>query len=257
MGEIENTISVNRLSFSYDKENVLEDVSFEITKGKFTIIMGENGSGKSTLLRLISGMLSPSQGEIQINNTSLQKLSMRQKAQVIGFLGQQHQAVFPFTVFDVVMTGRTPYIGIAPKPSDTVFVDEAIEKAGIYHLKNRFYTELSGGEQQLVMIARILAQKPKIMLLDEPISHLDFHNQIRIIKLIKQIAHEGVTVVATMHDPNYAFLFGEDFLFVHHKKVISDPNNEPWNNPLVREIFHDEIELLKYKDKFVVLPKMI
>lgn len=256
MGKIEYALSANKVSFAYGNENVLDDVTCNIPQGKFTVIMGENGSGKSTLLRLIAGLLAPVKGQINISDAPLSQLTIRQKAQSIGFLGQQHKAVFPFTVFEVVMTGRAAFISIAPKDSDKIIVEESIEKVGITHLRNRFYTDLSGGEQQLVMIARILAQKPKILLLDEPISHLDFHNQIRVVQLIKQIVSEGITVAATMHEPNFAFLFGEYFLFVHHKKIISDNTNEPWNNPLISEIFHHEIELLPYKSKFVVLPKL-
>lgn len=254
MGKLENAIAVDKLFFRYSKNTVLENVSFQIPKGRFTVIMGRNGSGKSTLLRLISGLLHPSDGVISVCDSNLSQLSNREKAKLIGFLGQQHKAVFPFTVEEVVMTGRAAFVGIVPQQLDRTMVLESIEKAGIGHLKNRFYTDLSGGEQQLVMIARILAQQPKILLLDEPISHLDFNNQLKIIQLVKRLIHEGITVLATLHDPNYAFLFGEHFLYVHGKKVIVEQTKEPWKNPLIKEIFHDKIELIAYKGKFVVLP---
>ena len=256
MGKLANAISINKLSYGYTKKNVLENISVQIPKGLFTVIMGQNGSGKSTLLKLISGLLHPSHGDIYIDDKMLRTLSNRKKAHLIGFLGQQHRAIFPFTVEEVVMTGRAAFIGIVPKLSDKIMVEESIEKVGISHLKKRFYTDLSGGEQQLVMIARLLAQQPKILILDEPISHLDFNNQLRIIQLIKQLANEGITVVATLHDPNNAFLFGDFFLFVHEKKVITDEINEPWNNPLIHKIFHDEIELIPYKEKFFIFPKI-
>jgi len=256
MGKLENAISINKLSFGYTKKNVLENISVQIPKGLFTVIMGQNGSGKSTLLRLISGLIHPSEGTIFINDEMLSQLSIRKKAKSIGFLGQQHRAIFPFTVVEVVMTGRAAFVGIVPKPYDKLIVEESIEKAGISHLKNRFYTDLSGGEQQLVMIARLLAQQPKILILDEPISHLDFNNQLRIIQLIKRLVSEGITVLATLHDPNNAFLFGDYFLFVHDKKVIADKTGKPWNNSLIHKIFHDEIELIAYKEKYVIFPKI-
>ena len=162
MGKLEYIISISSLSFGYTKNIILENIFAQIPYGSFTVIMGRNGSGKSTLLKLISGLLQlPSDGDIYIDNKMLGTLSNRKKAHLIGFLGQQHRAIFPFTVEEVVMTGRAAFIGIVPKLSDKFVVEESIEKAGISHLKKRFYTDLSGGEQQLVMIARLLAQQPK------------------------------------------------------------------------------------------------
>ena len=256
MGKLEYVISINSLSFGYNRNIILENIFAKIPYGSFTVIMGRNGSGKSTLLKLISGLLHPSEGDIYIDDKMLRTLSNREKARLIGFLGQQHRAIFPFTVEEVVMTGRAAFVGIVPKLSDKLVVEESIERVGISHLMKRFYTDLSGGEQQLVMIARLLAQQPKILILDEPISHLDFNNQLRIIQLIKQLVNEGITVVATLHDPNNAFLFGDAFIFVYDKKVIADKTNEPWNNPLIHKIFHNEIELIAYKKKHLIFPKI-
>jgi iron complex transport system ATP-binding protein len=256
MGKLEHGISIKSLSFGYSRNMILENIFAQIPYGSFTVIMGRNGSGKSTLLKLISGLLHPSEGDIYIDDKMLRTLSNRKKARLIGFLGQQHRAIFPFTVEEVVMTGRAAFVGIVPKLSDKLVVEESIERVGISHLMKRFYTDLSGGEQQLVMIARLLAQQPKILILDEPISHLDFNNQLRIIQLIKQLVNDGITVVATLHDPNNAFLFGDSFIFVHDKKVIADKTNEPWNNPLIHKIFHDEIELIAYKKKHLIFPKI-
>ena len=123
------------------------------------------------------------------------------------------------------------------------------------HLQKRVYTELSGGEQQLVMLARILAQQPKILLLDEPFSHLDLNNQYHFIKMIKQFVIEGITIVATMHDPNTAFLYGDNYLFVHNKKVISEYSGQPWNTPVLSEIYPIKMEKMAVRNRFVIFPE--
>ena len=130
-----------------------------------------------------------------------------------------------------------------------------MEKAGILHLKNRNYAELSGGEQQLVMIARLLAQNPQILLLDEPTTHLDFTNQSHLIKLLKKLVKEGLTIIAVIHDPNLAFLFGDDFLFVKDKKVIrADESSTAWDIDFLKTIYHENIQSIPYNGRALLVP---
>jgi iron complex transport system ATP-binding protein len=131
----------------------------------------------------------------------------------------------------------------------------AIERTGITHLAQRYYTELSGGEQQLVMIARTLAQQPRILLLDEPVSHLDYNNQLLIIKLLKDLVREGITVAAVLHDPNLSFLFGEKFIFVHEGSVVADNSDHPWLNPLVKAIFYHPVTMVPHGNKQILIPE--
>ncbi len=178
-------IIVKDLSFGYGEKNVLDHLDFRITPGKLTAVLGKNGSGKSTLLRLIAGFIKPKSGSIEVFGTDLNRLSIAERAKRIGFLPQSHYPVFPFTVEEVVLTGRAAYIFSTPTNKDREKAENAIRRIGIEDLRKRPYTELSGGERQLVLIARVLAQEPKIMLLDEPLSSLDLSNQAKMLNLLK------------------------------------------------------------------------
>jgi iron complex transport system ATP-binding protein len=257
MGQVNKAIIVNNLSFAYNGSHVLSEVNTDIETGKLTFILGKNGSGKSTFLRILAGLLPYQTGNVHILGNDNSKLSFAERAKIIGFLNQQHKAVFPFSVEEVVLTGRAGYINFIPKENDKQVAYNALEKIGIIHLRNRIYTELSGGEQQLVMIARVLAQNPKVLLLDEPTSHLDFSNQSHLLALLKKLANEGLTIVAVLHDPNLAFLYGDDFLFVKDKQVIRSASNiDAWNVDFLKTIYHGNIEAIPYNGRALLVPYM-
>jgi iron complex transport system ATP-binding protein len=153
------------------------------------------------------------------------------------------------------MTGRAGYVTIVPTKKDAEIVVNALKKASILNLRDRLYTELSGGEQQLVMIARVLAQEPKILLLDEPTTHLDFCNQIKLLTLLRELTLEGLTVVAVLHDPNIAFLYGDDFLFVKQGKLIRPGDAEkPWDASFLQSIYDCPIQSIAYASRALIVP---
>lgn len=254
MGTLNKAVEIKNLSFGYNGHQILQNVDVDFFRNEFTVILGRNGSGKSTLLRLMAGLLPHCTGDIKINGTQHNRLSNPVRDAKIGFLAQNHKAVFPFSVQEVVLTGRAAFINYLPGKTDHKIALDALEKTGIIHLKNRIYTELSGGEQQMVMIARLLARQPEILLLDEPISHLDYNNQIRIIHLIKELIKEGLTIISVLHDPNMAFLSGDKFVFVHNGKVEHYHGKEPWKAPLVSEIFHHNLTFIPHGEKVVFIP---
>jgi iron complex transport system ATP-binding protein len=255
MGELNTAISINNLTFLYDKIAVLHETSVSIKTSSLTVILGKNGSGKSTLLRIIAGLLPYKQGDIKIYNQELKNITLRNRAKLFGFLGQKHKAVFPFTVEQVVLTGRSGFVNFIPKENDVEITINALKKAGIFHLKERYYTELSGGEQQLVMIARVLAQEPKILLLDEPTTHLDFCNQIKLLTLLKNLTRHNMTVVAVLHDPNIAFLYGDDFIFVKNNKLIRpDEPVKPWDAEFLKNIYENELQSIPYSGRALIVP---
>ncbi len=257
MERLTPAFNVENLSFSYREALVLSDVQIEIAQGKLLFILGRNGSGKSTCLRLLAGLLPCRVGVIQVFGRDLKDIPMAERAKMFGFLNQQHQAVFPFTVEDVVLTGRASYAGFSPKKADFEVVRETLEKMEIGYLRNRIYSELSGGEQQLVMLARVLAQQPRILLLDEPTSQLDFHHQSYLFSLLRTFANAGLTVVSVLHDPNLAFLFGDDFLFVKEGTIFRPPNGiEPWDAGFLNEIYPCEFQSVPFNDRAVVFPKI-
>ncbi|HEX3915626.1 MAG TPA: ABC transporter ATP-binding protein [Steroidobacteraceae bacterium] len=202
-------IEVRGASFRYGEHVVFRSLGLEVYSGEVLTILGPNGCGKSTLLRCIGGALALDQGSVLLGDVDLAALDARARARKIAFLFQDHTPSFPFAVLDVVSMGRTPYLSTfgAPSRQDSRMAEEALEQVGLRHLKSRPYTELSGGERQLVLLARTLVQQPAVILLDEPTAHLDFKNQVRSLERIGALAGQGVTMIMTSHDPNHAFLF--------------------------------------------------
>lgn len=252
-----SAISVQSLTFGYGTSHVLEDVSVEIQERKFTAILGKNGSGKSTLLRIIAGLLPFHRGTINLMGEDMKSLSPRRCADLVGFLPQFHKPVFPFSVTDVVMTGRARFIGLSPSITDRNAVGKALERVGVSRLASRPYTDLSGGEQQLVLISRLLAQNPKILLLDEPTSHLDLGNQSKLFGLLRSFVNDGLTVCAVLHDPSSAFLYADDFLFTGRKSVCRiSAGSSSCDSAFLKEIFDTDLEIIQHRGYPVVVPRI-
>ena len=199
---------VKGISFSYDDETIFSDISFSIDKGDVLCILGPNGTGKTTLIKCLNGLHDIDSGEILINGEDMKKLSFKQISKHIGYIPQSHVPSFPFTVFDVVLMGRAPYLNLtdSPKDEDKQIALDALKTLGIEELKDKEYTNLSGGERQLVFLARVLCQKPDILILDEPTSHLDFGNQIKLLEIIDNLAKSGLSIIMSSHFPDHAFL---------------------------------------------------
>jgi iron complex transport system ATP-binding protein len=249
------SISVKNLNFSYGENVVLRDINLQAPEGKFTVVLGKNGSGKSTLLKLIAGLLPYQSGHIEISGSDLKRLKISERAKLIGYLPQFHTPAFPFTVEEVVLTGRASYVFTIPGRKDREKTDEAIEKAGIKHLRQRPYTDLSGGERQLVMIARVLAQEPKVVLLDEPLSHLDLSNQVRFLALIRELVLSGLTVMTVLHDPNIAFMHADNFILIKSGAIRHRHGDEsPWDASILMDLYDVQIETLPFRNRALVIP---
>jgi iron complex transport system ATP-binding protein len=201
-------ISAADLHFSYNgsQQPVLRGLSVEIPAGSLTAILGPNGSGKTTLLRLLLGFLPPDQGAISVAGRPLSGYSRREMGRLMALVPQSEHIPFNFSALEYVLLGRTPYLRPleTPRPVDRQIALEALRAVGAEGLGDRAITTLSGGEQQLVILARAVAQQPRILLMDEPMSHLDLGNQGRIVSIMRHMAASGVTLVFTTHDPNTA-----------------------------------------------------
>lgn len=247
---------VEDLTSGYEGRPVIRDISLRAPKGKFTVLLGRNGSGKSTLLKCLAGLMAPQKGRIRVFGRDLNRLSLSERAKCIGYLPQFHHPVFPFTVEEVVLTGRVSYVFLRPGQKDKDKVGEAIKRVGLEAFRKRPYSVLSGGERQLVLIARLLAQEPKIVVLDEPLSHLDFPNQIKLLNLIKEFTRSDLTVIAVLHDLNSAFLHGDHFVFLRDGMVLKpDKEGHPWDSENLTDVYGSPIETVPFQERSLVIPR--
>jgi iron complex transport system ATP-binding protein len=198
---------VKDMCAGYRNRQILHNISISMDAGEIVCLLGPNGSGKTTLFKVILGLL-PFKGELSIDSRPLSAVSRRERACLLGYVPQIHVPPFPFTAHDVVLAGRTPCIGAfsAPSDNDRAVAMETLQMLSIEHLSDRNYAALSGGERQLVLIARALAQSPKFLIMDEPTSHLDFGNQFRAIEIIRNLAKKEMGIVFTTHVPDHAFM---------------------------------------------------
>jgi iron complex transport system ATP-binding protein len=217
------SVEVNGLSFSYGRRRVLYDVSFAARRGELLCVLGPNGVGKSTLFGCILGLMTPSGGEVLIDGAPVKTMPPRELARKLAYVPQSHAPTFNYSVFDMVLMGTTARVGgiSSPGPEQTKAAAEAIERVGISHLTDRGYMRISGGERQLTLIARALAQRAEIIIMDEPTASLDYGNQLRVLGCIKDLAREGLTVIQSTHNPDHTFLFGDRVLALCEGRVAA------------------------------------
>ncbi len=204
-------LEVNNASFAYEDQRVIFDkVQFTIKQGDLLTILGPNGSGKSTLLNCIAGLCRLKRGKIFLDGQDLNHMAHKQIAQKIAYLPQTYQVAYGFSVREFIVMGRAPHLGVFSKPSrqDYQLADETMAQMNLIHFANKAVTRISGGERQLVCIARAIVQKPELILFDEPTSALDYGNQLRVLRLIKQLSAEGYSIIMTTHNPDHPILLG-------------------------------------------------
>lgn len=200
-------LSVRDLKTGYGKTEIVHGVSFDLHEGEFGCIMGANGCGKTTTIKTILDILPALGGDVLVDGKSVFGMTNAERAQCFAYIPQSHTPPFPFTVADVVLLGRTPYIGAFAhiRESDRVIAYRALLQLGIENMAESIYTELSGGQQQLVLIARALAQQPKVLVMDEPTASLDFGNQQLVLSRMRRLTGDGTSVLMVSHDPGHAF----------------------------------------------------
>jgi iron complex transport system ATP-binding protein len=217
-------IEAMNLSYSYHDNDVFKDLSFSVPKGGFFIIIGPNGSGKTTLMKVLSGIEKPDKGNLHILSKAIERYSRRSLAQTVAMAPQMTTVDFPFTVREIVLMGRSPYKGLLgfDDQADLQIAQQAMAFTEVEHLAERKLGQLSGGEQQRVLIARAICQEPKIILLDEPTASLDLAHQVRVMDLMEQLQKEkGVTVIMVSHDINLACMYAESLLLIKNGQIVS------------------------------------
>lgn len=215
------SISVENLSFAYGSHKVLHEISFEIPDGVLVNVLGPNGVGKSTLFRCILGLNNDYTGSVLVNGKDMKHLSIKERAREISYIPQSHAPVYDYEVLDVVLmaTGSDLKMLSNPGCDQKRRAYEALERIGIEDFAHRTYTQISGGEQQLVLIARAIAQNAKTIVMDEPTSALDYGNTVRVLSCVKQLAREGMSIIQSTHNPDHAFLFSDKTLVIKDGKV--------------------------------------
>lgn len=204
-------LDVSHLAYHYPKQAVLfQDINCQLQAGQVLTILGPNGIGKSTLLKCLMGLIKPTSGTISMNNVPLAKQSVKQLAQLVAYVPQHVPDPGSLTVNDYVVTGRTPYMSFAQAPGAEEYarVEDALAQLGLTQLANRQVNTLSGGQFQLVTIAKALVQEPQLVILDEPTAALDFGRQRQVLALIQNLAQHHFAVIHTTHNPNHAFQLG-------------------------------------------------
>lgn len=238
-------LDVKDICCNYGNTRVLENINFKADAGECIGIIGPNGSGKSTLLKTLSKILKPASGKIILCDQELDRISRRELAKKLGVVPQDTSVDFEFTCMEVVLMGRNPHLRrfeIEGK-KDYDIVHASMELTNTLHLKDRPISELSGGERQRIIIARALAQEPSVLLLDEPISHLDINHQIEILDLIEKLKKEkGIVVITVLHDLNLAARYCDRLILLHNSRILKAGNpEEVLTQEAIQEAFHAKV----------------
>ena len=205
-------LQVQNAAFAYQHDtSVFHNISFTLAQGEILSILGRNGIGKSTLIRCLLGLMPLHEGWVLLSGKDISRLNRMQMAALVGYVPQAGQVIFPFSVFEFVLMGRAPHISLfkTPSPSDIRITAKTLERIGISHLADKSIADISGGERQMVMIARAINQSPRLLILDEPTSQLDVANQLKVLSIIEKLSKEGVAVIMTTHFPDHGFLISQ------------------------------------------------
>lgn len=250
-------LDIKNLNFYYGDNHILKNISFNAESGSLWGLMGPNGSGKTTFFKCILGLLKPASCHIKINNIDYKKLNTQKLARLISYVPQEHKPLFPFTVKEIVLMGRSPYMGgiFGLKKEDYIEAEKAIDMVDIADIADKPVTALSGGQRQLTLIARSIAQNAPIMILDEPTSALDFNNQITIWKILKKLAENGKLIIACSHDPNHLLWFAENTIVIKNGEVLSKGlTADILNDSLLKEIYGNEYKIIQHNNNKVIQP---
>lgn len=241
-------LEVKKLSCGYKNKVVLQDISFITEAGEIVCILGSNGSGKTTLLKTIIGLLEPINGEVLVDNKNITKLTNRERAKLISYIPQVFSSMFQYNVLDIVLMGRTSYLplGSSPSKEDEKIALGTMDSLRISHLKDKYYSKLSGGERQLVKIAQALTQDTKIIIMDEPTNNLDFGYQITMLNHLQKCTDMGITIIMATHFPEQVFLYGTKALLVKDNSVITvDKPDENLMETDLKELYGTELAVVE------------
>ncbi len=247
-------IEVKNLSFSYENKNVLNGVSFEMEQGTCMAVLGNNGAGKSTMIKCMNKILTPDSGSVCIDGRDILKMDMGSLARNMAYVAQKNE-VMKSTVYDAVLLGRKPYIKWDATKNDHMVVERILKSMELEEYEMRFIDELSGGELQKVMLARALAQEPKLLLLDEPTSSLDPRNQYSVMRKICKISkEENLAVVVVIHDLNLAMRYCDKFMFLKDGKVFACGGQEIMTKECLESVYGMAFDIIEHNGTKISIP---
>lgn len=255
--DITPALSVDAVSFAYGRKPALRDVSFTVPAGSICGLFGPNGSGKTTLFRCCLGLLTPQRGSILVDGEPVAGMGIARLARHMAYVPQEHKPGFPFLVREIVAMGRTPHMTgfFSLGRKDLLVVAKAMDLTGIADLADEKYTDLSGGQRQLVCLARALAQEAPLMLLDEPTSALDFSNQMIVWQTLKRITGQGVTVLVCCHDPNHILWFCDQVAVLHEGRLkAAGPSRDTLTPETLRALYGPDLEVCVVGNRPLVRP---
>jgi len=243
------SIEISNLNFFYGSRQVLHDVCLNIAQAQTLAILGPNGSGKTTLLSIVAGLIKAQDGSITYNGKTFKFYNPREMARLVGYVPQFIVPAFDYSVIDYVVTGCAPQMGTFQRPKKEHYEKamQSICEMGIEHLADKSYKQLSGGERQQVTIARVLTQSPVFILMDEPTSHLDYGNQVHVLKTIKRLAKNGFGVVFTTHNPDQALLIGGETAIINRKgNLIFGEGQKMLNDTFLSELYETRLRIADF-----------
>ena len=254
--ELEPIVNVSDLKFSYPKREVLKGIDFELYQGEVVSLLGANGCGKSTLIRLILGLIK-GKGDIAIAGKKLHDYSQKELASHIAYIPQYHNVPFNYSVLDMVVMGRVFKLGVFASPSKNDFeiARTALSTIGIASLENRAFGELSGGQKQMVLLARALTQEAKTFIMDEPVSGLDYGNQMRLLEMIKHLSSEGYTFLKTTHYPDHAILVSSRVVVMDEGRIIANgTSSEVITDEMLKSIYDIDAKIVTHDSRQLCVP---
>lgn len=240
------SLEVNGLSFRYKETPVLKNVSFSVQTGELLCVLGPNGVGKSTLFRCMLGLLRGYEGSISVSGVEIQSFSVREMAKKIAYIPQWHHPGFYYSVLDTVMMGATAQLKTfgGPGERERQAAENTLERLGILHLKDRVCDKISGGERQLALIARAIVQQAEVLVMDEPTANLDYGNQVRVMKVVGELAKQGYAVILSTHNPEHAFYYANQVLVLLDGSVLCHgAPNEVLNEEILRKVYGIQVYL--------------
>ena len=249
-------IELRDIRFGYDKNAppVLQDINFTLRDGQCAAVLGNNGAGKSTLLKCIDRILRPQSGQVLVDGKDVFTLSGKEMARQVAYIAQNARGA-ELLVFDTVLLGRRPYIRWDVSEHDRVLVASLLERLNLSHLAMRPFSQLSGGEAQKVLLARALAQEPRLLLLDEPTSNLDPRNQHEVMRLVRELARERkFCVITVLHDLNLAIRYSDRFLLLRDGTVFASGGAACMTPEAIEQVYHMRVQFVEHNGIPLIVP---